>query len=103
MPRGNVCVASQLELTEPPSLSPHPQLAAYRICSVHDGAILSRPLREIHYLRGSRNPLTRANVDFTASTMCPAVKPKCLNSSAAGADSPNVVIPITAPDRPTYF
>ena len=31
------------------------------------------------------------------------VKPKCRNSSAAGADSPKRSMPITAPSRPTYL
>src|SRR5690606_25856097 len=40
---------------------------------------------------------------LTASVTASAVMPKCLNSAPAGADSPNVSMPTTAPSRPTYL
>ena len=36
----------------------------------------------------------------TSATLA-AVKPKCSNSFLAGADAPNVSMPMTAPSRPT--
>lgn len=44
-----------------------------------------------------------ANNAFAFSTIFSTVKPNSLNSSSAGADSPNVVIPTIAPFRPTYL
>src|SRR5436190_1931357 len=40
---------------------------------------------------------------LTASATRAGVKPKCLNNSAAGADSPKRSMPTTAPSRPTYL
>src|SRR6185503_6005104 len=40
---------------------------------------------------------------LTAFTTFSGVKPKCLKTSAAGADSPNVSMPTTAPSMPTYL
>src|SRR3569832_21854 len=44
-----------------------------------------------------------AKTDFTAVTTFSGVKPKCLNKTPAGADSPKVSMPTTAPSRPTYL
>src|SRR5690554_2088091 len=39
----------------------------------------------------------------TRATTLSSVKPKYLNSSPAGAEAPNVVMPTTSPSRPTYL
>src|SRR5712671_4906037 len=46
-----------------------------------------------------RHPITL----LTAFATFSGVKPKCLNRSPAGADSPNRSRPTTTPSRPTYL
>lgn len=45
----------------------------------------------------------RQTTDFTADATRSGVNPKNLNTSPAGADSPKVSMPTTAPSRPTYL
>ena len=45
----------------------------------------------------------QARTAFACATTLSTVKPKVSNSFSAGADSPKVVMPTTAPCRPVYF
>ena len=55
----------------------------------------------LHWRRGPA--AQRQTTDFTAEATRSGVNPKNLNTSPAGADSPNTSMPTMAPSRPTYL
>src|SRR5690606_29908924 len=65
--------------------------------------------RSIHSARShaysarARCVLTAPMTSTTVRATSDAVRPKCSYTAGAGADSPKVVVPITAPSLPTYL
>ena len=57
--------------------------------------------RRVNAARGSR--CLEPSTARAAAATCSTVKPKCLNNSPAGADSPKRSMPTTSPSSPTYL